>query len=189
MDCLMTMWGLHLYPFRRRLWRAVTLDVWCWCVDLMYKHKPYQTPDIFFLHSVFFFFFCCCENRVKFSPPFFESFHCFLIRYLPKLKCLKNDCHLGWITFLVFNKMLVCDVVTQSVCLCVCVYVCTWYRGDEVEQILVNRSSNKPAVHFHPALPLARGHSIYKSNRLFASQSSVIYDPLPLTRPASFHFC
>lgn len=58
-----------------------------------------------------------------------------------------------------------------------------------VEERQVNMSPNKAWVHFPAALPLATGRSIYKSNRLFASQSPVIYDLAPLTRPASFHFC
>ena len=58
-----------------------------------------------------------------------------------------------------------------------------------VEERQVNMSPNKAWVHFPAALPLATSRSIYKSNRLLASHSPVIYDPAPLTRPASFHFC
>lgn len=58
-----------------------------------------------------------------------------------------------------------------------------WRRGRSI-WVLIKREFISPL-----RSPLATNRSIYKSNRLFASQSPVIYDPAPLTRPASFHFC
>lgn len=60
---------------------------------------------------------------------------------------------------------------------------CWWRRGRSI-WVLIKREFISP-----PRSPLATKRSIYKSNRLFASQSPVIYDLAPLTRPASFHFC
>lgn len=126
-------------------------------------------------------------------PPFFKSLDCFVsffslfnhkVARIEELKTqtIHSGLHMTGKTCFPVDQLL----IFNRGCLCVMMLV----GGVEAMEREVIMSPNKTWVHFSTAPPIPRPlSSIYKSNRLFASQSPVIYDPAPLTRPASFHFC
>ena len=131
--------------------------------------------------------FCCFRIWFKFTfPPLFKSLDRFISLSLifplepescqnwgaTKIIVIKRI-RSGSIGFLVGGA---CSVTLRG-------WRCWWRRAEAI-WVLIKREFISPLDS-----PLATSRSIYKSNRLFASQSRVIYDPAPLARPASFHFC
>lgn len=173
-----------------------------WCTN---KNLTGETCFFLLLLLVFWQYiccFCCFQIRFKFTfSPLFKSLDCF--SSLPVFP-LEPESRRNWGAKKKSGKFahmtLGINVFQSNASLCFfrrggeggCLQRDTaceggggrcWRRGRSI-WVLIKREFISPL-----RSPLATNRSIYKSNRLFASQSPVIYDPAPLTRPASFHFC
>lgn len=173
-----------------------------WCTN---KNLTGETCFFLLLLLVFWQYiccFCCFQIRFKFTfSPLFKSLDCFSslpvfpleTRKSPELRSEKQKIHSHDFRnkcFPVECLSVFFDVGVGGGCWCLQHDVACeggggrcWRRGRSI-WVLIKREFISPL-----RSPLATNRSIYKSNRLFASQSPVIYDPAPLTRPASFHFC